>query len=121
MRAPRGVLSPWFVVAAVIFAAGSLFHIGRIFFPKPSDPTPDWRHALFAVIDAAVAVGLIRRPPWFVWVFLPLTIHQLGSHGSAAWLLWSEHRGIDMISIGVIVIMPLVLGLLFWDRRIRSR
>jgi hypothetical protein len=118
MAIDRRRLAPWLAAAAVLFAAGSLFHAWRIFASEASDATPGWRHALFIAIDAAVAVGLVKRPSWFPYLFLLLTIQQLGSHGSAAWLLWSQHRGLDMISIGVVVIMPLVCALLFWDARL---
>lgn len=113
-----------FFVLAAFFAAAALFHAAAIVFPnlehdRAHVPDPAWRHALFVAINAAVAAGMLRRPPIFVLAFAALTIQQIVSHGGEAWRAWTLERRIDVTSIGVVILVPLALVALIRDWRAR--
>jgi len=107
---------------AVLALAAAAFHAAAIASPGIArieyDATyPAWRHLLFIVIDITVAWLLLRRPRWFVWAFLVLTLQVLSGHGRGAWHHWVEQREVDWISVGVSLAAPAILLLLIIDRR----
>ena len=114
---PRGV----FLAIAAFFVAGALFHVAALVRPAVADPSPPWRHALFVLVNVAVALGLRRRPRGFAVGFALLTAQQLWSHGLTAALVWREERRLDWASVVVVAGMPLVLALLLADDRARRR
>jgi hypothetical protein len=103
-------LRPFWVIVCATFAVGALFHLYAI----ATHVAPLWRHALFAAINLAVVWGCWRRPRWFVWVFAPLLLQQLYSHGGDLWQAYPE--SIDWSSLMVVVWMPIV-ALALWRSR----
>ncbi|HKU42506.1 MAG TPA: DMT family transporter, partial [Polyangiales bacterium] len=93
------------------FLAAATFHAAALVWPSLSEPVPAWRHALFIAINAALALGLWIRPPWFAAVFLLFTLQQLASHGASAWQIWHEQHRLDWASL---VTMPFVAGVCVW-------
>jgi hypothetical protein len=78
---------------------------------------PLWRHLLFIAVDASCAWLFIRRPKWFVWAFLVLTIQILNSHGRVVWTLLMEKRPMDWLSVAATLSAPIALWLLVLDRK----
>ena len=104
-----------FRLLAVIFTCAAAYHLLAI---AGGGDTTRGRHAVFAGIDACLAVLILRRPPGFTIAFALLCGQQLVSHGGAfARSLREPH--LDWMSLGVILVMPLVLALLVVDARRR--
>jgi len=114
---PRGV----FLSIAAFFAAGAVFHLAALVRPAVADPSPPWRHALFVLVNVAVALGMRWRPRGFALGFALLAAQQLWSHGVTGALAWRDERRIDWASLVVVVGMPTVLALLVADARARRR
>jgi hypothetical protein len=112
-----------FAAFAALFACAAIYHALAIVLPTidAASPAPAWRHALFFAINAAAAIGLVRRPRGFWAAFAILTAQQICSHGSAAFFAWRDERRVDYVSLAVIVAMLLVLALLVRDARSSSR
>jgi MYXO-CTERM domain-containing protein len=110
-----------FAAVAAFFVVGAAFHVVALVRPAVGDPSPPWRHALFVLINLAVALGLRRRPRGFAFGFALLTAQQLWSHGLTAALVWSDERRLDWASVLVVAGMPIVLALLVVDVRARRR
>ncbi len=102
-----------FLVITATFGLAAAFHLVALVTPDIGEPSPPWRHLLFAATNGAVAIGMIRRPRLFVVAFGMLTVQQLASHGA---YVWNQGR-LDWASGVVLVGMPLVLGLLVVDAR----
>lgn len=106
-----------FIVFALLAAAAMIYHIiGAI---KPFDATPAWRHILFIGINIICIYGLVKRPVWFTWFWLLLTLQQLYSHGSHFFRLLGEDK-FTWIDFGVLLLMPLILILLLTDKKSNS-
>jgi len=105
------------LVAALFHAAAMLSQPVAALEYKPTYPT--WRHVAFIVIDMSLAWLLLRRPRWLVWAFAALTLQILSSHGVGAWAMWTAQHRIDWISVAISIAAPVVLLLLFMDRRDR--
>jgi hypothetical protein len=108
-------LAFWIIAAA--FALAALFHVAALVAPSIAEPSPPWRHLLFAATNVAVAVGMVRRPRLFVVAFALLTVQQVVSHGAYAWTLWASEGRVDWASAVVLASMPAVLALLIFDAR----
>jgi hypothetical protein len=108
-----------FRLFALIFVAAAAYHLLALA-PGFSIPGTHWRHALFVAIDFLFAGLLLLRPRWLVFPFLVLTVHSLYSHGSHAWMWWRSERRVDWLSLGVVIIMPIMLAVLIVERRKRN-
>ena len=108
-----------FIAIGVGFGATALFHIASILDASLAPGAPPWRHALFALVNSLVGVGLVRRPCGFTRAFALLTAQQVVSHGRDLYEAWTWQARIDVPSVIVLVAMPLVLVLLVRDRRAR--
>ena len=86
----------------------------RSFFKVNTSPL--WRNILFIVINLLVAYGLLKRPSYFLYVFVLLMIQQFYSHGSDLVNLWNIQHKIDWMSLLVIVILPVILIFLILDK-----
>ena len=106
-----------FLVITAAFALAAAFHLVAIVTPDIAEPSPPWRHLLFAATNGAVAVGMLRRPRLFVVAFALLTVQQVVSHGLYAAKLWSTEGRVDWASAVVLVSMPTVLALLLFDAK----
>jgi hypothetical protein len=104
-------------IGALCLLFASVYHIAAIIWRAVDPSSSVTRHVAFVVINLCLAVGLWTRPKGFFWVFAALTAQQLHSHGRA-WLrvLNQQHR-IDWVSSGVLVVLPLLLWLLWHERR----
>jgi hypothetical protein len=109
-----------FAVITAAFALAAAFHLVALMTPDIAEPSPPWRHLLFAATNGAVAVGMIRRPKLFVVAFALLTMQQVVSHGIYASSLWERERRVDWASAVVLVSMPSVLALLIFDAKRRA-
>lgn len=87
--------------------------------PDLAEPSPPWRHALFAAVNLSAAVGALWRPRGVVAAFALLTAQQLYSHGAYALDVWRDERRVDWASAVVLAGMPVVLALFVADARAR--
>lgn len=117
MRPQRG-LEVVFVLAAVGLGVGALFHVFRLVAPVGGDGSPPWRHALFVGVDAALALGFALRPRWFPWLFGPIVVQQLVSHGSAAYRAFQAGAW-DLASIVIVIALPALFVALIAEQRSR--
>ena len=106
-----------FRVLAACFAIAAAFHAAALVAPSIAEPSPPWRHALFVVTNAVVAVGMVRRPRGFVVAFALLSAQQLLSHGMYAFALFHAERRVDWASVVVLLAMPAILAFLAVDGR----
>jgi hypothetical protein len=56
--------------------------VAAVLSPGIAEPSPPWRHALFAVINAGCALGFQKPFPGFTWAFAALVVQQIYSHGT---------------------------------------
>jgi hypothetical protein len=107
------------VVLAAFFAVAAAFHAAALVRPDLAEPSPPWRHGLFAAVHLAAAVGALWRPRGVVVAFALLTAQQLYSHGTYALDVWRDEQRVDWASVVVLVGMPVVLALFVADARAR--
>ena len=110
-----------FIVFAVMAFCALVFHVKEIFYPTEKTPAiislyVVCRHFVFVLINCICIYGLLKRPKWFVWFVGLLTLQQWYSHGSYAVELWQTAHKIHWISLGVIVLLPILFILLIFDR-----
>ena len=106
-----------FRLFAVAFAAAGLFHATAFFHPEIAEAVPRYWHALFVFVNAGLVVGVLKRPPWFPFVYALYTLQQWIEHGVRGMDVWqSEHR-LDWASVVSVVFVPIVLVLLIADAR----
>ncbi len=110
-----------FVVIAIGLAAAGIFHVVALAVPAIAEPSPPWRHALFAAINFAFALGMVKRPRGFVFAFAALTAQQLYSHVAQGLDVWRREARVDWASALVVIAMPIVLMLLVRDSRASAR
>ena len=96
-----------------------LYHLLAIIVPALHIHGPHTRHAVFAVIDAGFACLLLLRPWWALIPFAFLTGYSLYSHGRHAWQQWQLEGRLDWLSLGVVIVMPIMLAMLAVDARRR--
>ncbi|MBI3792728.1 MAG: hypothetical protein HY275_17865 [Gemmatimonadetes bacterium] len=106
----------WFRLVAVGAAAAALHHLLAALHVATVDDGPTWRHFLFVGIDAALVPLLLRRPRWLVWPLALLAGQQVVSHGRRAVAWWQAGRGLDLVSIIVIVGLVVSVWLLATER-----
>jgi len=75
-----------FRLLAFAFLAAAIFHAAALAWPTLVDPTPWWRHALFVLINCALAFGILRRPRGFALLYAIFATQQIASHGTSGWL-----------------------------------
>lgn len=109
------------MACALGFLAGAAYHVAGLVRPEVAEPAPPWRHTLFVGINVAAGVGMLLRPPFFVWLFGVLTIQQLFSHATYGWGVWTGEGRIDWASVIVVIAMPALFALLVADARGRRR
>jgi hypothetical protein len=103
-----------FIIFTFLAVGALVFHIKEIIYPTQS--TPAWRHAIFVLVNCICIYGLLKRPYWFIWFTALLTLQQLYSHGSYAFKVWQQHNVIDWISIGIVILLPVLLILLIFEK-----
>lgn len=104
-------------IGALCLLLASAYH-GAALLWSDIDPTSSpLRHALFVLINLAIGAGLWFRPLGFFWVFAALTVQQLHSHGRALLRAVVEEQRFDWASAAVVVGLPVILWLLWQERR----
>jgi hypothetical protein len=103
-----------FIVFAVFFAVSAIYHLVALFFKINTSPL--WRNLLFIVINLLVAYGLLKRPPYFIYLFILLMIQQFYSHGSDLVNLWNQQHKLDWMSLLVFIILPVIFVFLLLDK-----
>jgi hypothetical protein len=114
--APKSI----FRLFALLFLAAATYHLLGWLVPAAGIPGLPWRHALFVAIDSIVAILLLRPQRWLVLPFALLTLQLLYSHGSDTWRLWHMERRVAWISVGVVVMMPIMLAVIIREMRGRE-
>jgi hypothetical protein len=107
-----------FYAFTIISFIAMLYHIKGIFYPTTL--TPAWRHGIFVCINIICIYGVIKRPKWFIWFAVILTVQQWYSHGSYAIHLWQTENKIHWISVVDVILLPVLVWLLFLDRKIKA-
>ena len=103
-----------FIVFAVFFFVSAIYHLAALFFEINSSPL--WRNVLFVGINLFVAYFLLRRPRWFIYLFVLLMLQQLYSHGSDLIDLWNAQHKVDWLSLAVLLMLPAIFIFLLLDR-----
>jgi len=98
---------------AAVFGIAVLFHIGGMF--CHFNGCPWWRHLIFVGVDLFIVYGILKRPQYFIYIFMVFLMQQYYSHGSALVHLWKVQQRVDWISLLVIVYLPIVLAFLIVD------
>ncbi|HBP18397.1 MAG TPA: hypothetical protein DEA08_11510 [Planctomycetes bacterium] len=102
-----------FGLGALGLLGGALSHVVRGL--TPGDPDSGARHALFVTIDVLAALGVWRRPRWFVLPFACLTLQQMTTHGAAAAQALQAGGAPQPVDAIVTLGLPLLLAALVWD------
>lgn len=101
----------YFAIAALFFAVAAAAHLYWLV----TTADARWFHALFVGLDAILAVLMIRRPFWLVYLFPLFAAEQLYAHGGL--LVQSVKAGrFDAVSCFIVIFMPLTAVLLFVAR-----
>ena len=104
-----------FIVFALFFVISAGYHLVTVFFKVNTSPL--WRNLLFIVINLLVSYGLLKRPAYFIYLFILLMLQQFYSHGSDMINLWNLQHKVDWMSLLVIIMLPVILVFLFLDRQ----
>ena len=102
-----------FALGALGLLGGALSHSLRGL--TPSDPDSGAHHALFVAIDLLAALGVWRRPRWFLIPFAGLTLQQMTTHGAAAAAAVQAGGAPRPVDALVTLGLPLLLGALAYD------
>ncbi|CAN5906262.1 hypothetical protein BH24BAC1_BH24BAC1_28810 [soil metagenome] len=104
-----------FWVFAAFWGVAAAYHFLGIFGKVNDDPP--WRHALFVGIDLLFAYGLLKRPPYFTWLFFFFMVQQYVTHGSKLLDRWEQQAAVDWISLGVLLALPIVFAFLLKEAK----
>jgi hypothetical protein len=107
-----------FRLFAAFWGIAALYHFVGTFLPINQDPV--WRHALFTGINLLFGYGLLKRPRYFTSAFLIFMVQQFGSHGNKILARWQQEGRLDLISLLVLLILPLVYYFLWKERKIKK-
>ncbi len=80
------------ILAAASLGAG-LYHLAALVNPAFARIAyvawhPLWRHLVFIAANFGVAFLMLRRPRWFLGIYLILTVQVLQGHGVRLWRTW---------------------------------
>jgi hypothetical protein len=104
-----------FIVFALFFLISAGYHLVALFFKVNTSPV--WRNLLFIVINLLVAWGLLKRPAYFIYLFILLMLQQFYSHGSDLVNVWNLQHKVDWMSLLVFIILPVILVFLVLDKQ----
>ena len=102
-----------FRIFAFLFALAALYHTVGFFFPYMVIPSHHWRHGVFVLVNLVGIWLILWRPPWAIVPFFIMTLQGVNSHARRALKWWMTDQRIDWISIGVIIVLPLVIFFLY--------
>ena len=100
---------------APAFACAGVFHFAALLWPHIAEPVPAWFHALFVAVNAALAVGIVKRPRGFLPIYVVYTLQQLAEHGTRGLTVWQHEHRVDWASLASVTFVPFVLFLLVRD------
>jgi hypothetical protein len=104
-------------IFAGIFVLTALYHLLAIFIHL--NELKKWRNLIFVGIDLLIALGVWKRPAYFVFIFALFLIQQYFSHGNDLIQLWELKHKIDWSSVFTILYLPVVFSFLIADWRQR--
>jgi hypothetical protein len=104
---------------APAFVAGGIFHLVGFIRPDLVEPVPQWYHFLFVLVNLALAAMVLRRPRWFIPVFVLYMVQQYVEHLPRLIDLWREQHRFDWAGFAALVFVPFVFALLLRDARTR--
>jgi hypothetical protein len=96
-----------FRIMIVALAVAASYHFIGIFF-EINESSPR-RHFVFVLVDLICLYGFVKRPAYFVFIFLAFMIQQYYSHGEYLVLLWINEGQVHWISVCVLILMPIGL------------
>jgi hypothetical protein len=102
-----------FFAFAILSIMAAIYHLIGIFY-KIND-SPIWRHSLFVIINLFCVFGFIKRPRYFIYIYVVLIIQQYYSHGQHLIKLWDLEHKIHWISLFVLILLPIGLICLLTD------
>lgn len=102
-----------FFVFAVLFAGAAIYHFIAVFITINDLPLS--RQFIFILIDLAIAYGLLKRPKYFIYVFIILLVQQYYTHGFKLMEEWNNFKKIDYVSLLVLCVLPFILFFLLKD------
>ncbi|MES2328517.1 MAG: hypothetical protein V4539_02875 [Bacteroidota bacterium] len=105
----------FFYFAAVLSACAAVYHVAAIL--SHTDNSPVWRHMLFCFISITGAWALVKRPSWLFYPLIVLTLQQLYSHGTYLFVKYRDEHSIHWISVGVLILMPVITYAVWIDRK----
>ena len=112
-----------FLIFTVCAFAALIYHAIVIYCSFSKSPAPlinllaVLRHILFILVNIVCIYGTLKRPKWFIWFVLVLTLQQWYSHGSYAITLWQQQHIVHWISVADILLLPFLLILLIADKK----
>jgi hypothetical protein len=106
-----------FRIFAFFFSLAALYHTVGFFFPYMVIPSHHWRHGVFVLVNLVGIWLILLRPPWAILPFFIMMLQGVNSHTRRALKWWLTDQRIDWISIGVIIVLPLVIFFLYKDIR----
>lgn len=115
LKAPRKSIIK---IIALIFFGAALYHLTALFFHL--NDLPVWRQVLFVCVDIFFGIAVKYPPKYFLNLFVILLIEQIYSHGSRLINVWAERKGIDWLSVLVLLYLPVVFFFLFFDEMFNS-
>jgi hypothetical protein len=104
------------IAAAIILAAVAILHVVRMVRPDGQEGGSAARHAVFLVVNLALAGLLVFRPRWAFYPALLLTLQQLASHGLDLSRSFLGTSPLDWQSLAVCLFFPTLVTVLFIER-----
>jgi hypothetical protein len=75
------------------------------------------RHAIFVVVNLALAGLLVWRPRWSFWPAIVLTLQQMASHGLDLSRSFLGSAPLDKLSLAVCLFFPTLVTILYLERQ----
>jgi hypothetical protein len=101
------------VVSALLLAGAAVFHVvGAV-----SGNGSSARHAVFVVVNLAIAALLVGRPRWAFYPTLLLTVQQMYSHGLDLSRSFLGTSPLDKTALAVCLFFPTLVTLLYMERQ----
>lgn len=102
--------------------AVALFHLGALFWPAISEPSPPLRHAVFLGVNVFFGIAFLRRARWLPFPLLILTAQQIWSHGGDLLRARAEHPPRwDLQSLFMLAALPALWAVILLARRAKGR
>ena len=106
-----------FRIYALLFLISALYHLIGLFYPEMLVPVPLWRHLLFLIINMLSIVLILNRMKWSLYYFIILTVQQVYSHSNRMYDFWVLENKFDTISFIIILVLPPLNILLYYDQK----